>query len=152
MKSTSIIARTVVLACLSVLFFTGSAISQEPRGFLGEKKVDLGKGSTTWWLEDDGVVPSKAGCHVEIRSQTDRTPTGRSFGEWCEDRNGTKTNATGPILVETGPATLGVHEHPHDVGHPKLIDCAVWCGKPSGMCRVVAGPPPCATSAICSCN
>jgi hypothetical protein len=102
-----------------------------------------GAGTTSWWLDSDGVDPGKPGCH--IGASEDGKPNGRMFGEAC--------TAEG-LLVESNPGAGELHKHSDDTGHPDLFDCEDWCegtGHKGGSC-VAAEAPPCAASAKCSCN
>ncbi|AXS39812.1 hypothetical protein [Breoghania sp. L-A4] len=102
-----------------------------------------GMGTSSWWTDTDGVDPGSAGCH--IGRTEDGTLSGRTFGEACTEAG---------LLVESNPGAEELHKHTDDIGHPDLFDCNAWCtgqGKASGMC-VAAEAPPCASSAICSCQ
>jgi hypothetical protein len=108
------------------------------------------KGVTTFWTDTgDGVDPGRAGCHIEITSATNltRPKGGRVFGEACTKEG---------LLIETNPGRNAPHPHKNDQGHPDLFDCNMWCRgaqmRSGGVCRVVNGPAPCRTSAICACK
>jgi hypothetical protein len=107
------------------------------------KPDDWVKGETTWWKDTDGVDPGTAGCH--IGTDAEGAPNGRMFGEAC---------LPGGLLVESNPGVDELHSHSDDIGHPDKFDCNAWCvgqGNSSGICEL-ASAPPCAQSALCSCN
>ena len=107
------------------------------------KPEDWAPGTTTWWLDTDGVDPGEAGCH--IGTDSNGVPNGRMFGEACLSEE---------LLVESNPGADQLHSHENDIGHPDTFDCAEWCreqGAESGRCEVVAAPP-CAKSARCACD
>ncbi len=120
-----------------------------PAGALGQLEFtpeDWQEGATTWWIESEGNEPGIAGCH--IGADSDGSPNGRTFGEFC---------LADGILVETtpGPGGAVLHSHENDIGRPSRIDCAAWCignGDLGGMCEVATAAPPCAQSARCVCN
>ena len=112
-------------------------------GTIEFKPNDWIEGETSWWIDSDGVAPGVAGCH--IGTDESGAPNGRMFGEACLP-NGR--------LVESNPGADELHSHADDTGHPDTFDCAEWCvgqGGSSGAC-FPAPAPPCARSAICSCN
>jgi hypothetical protein len=117
-----------------------------PPGALGQvefKPQDWQEGTTSWWVDSDGVEPGIAGCH--IGTDSDGVPNGRMFGETCR---------AGGILLETTPGAGVVHRHENDVGHSGQIDCKAWCvgtGSGGGTCEIAAAPP-CAQSARCLCD
>jgi hypothetical protein len=79
------------------------------------------------------------------RGERIRTEDGRSFGEACLPDG---------RLVESNPGANELHSHADDTGHPDTFDCAAWCagqGASGGAC-VPAPAPPCARSALCSCE
>ena len=45
------------------------------------KPDDWIEGTTTWWLDSDGIDPGTPGCH--IGTDESGTPNGRMFGEAC---------------------------------------------------------------------
>lgn len=108
--------------------------------------------AVTYWYDTDGIDPGVAGCHVEVKGPTDRTPTGRSFPEGC----------LGGILIESNPGANEIHEHGNDVGNPNYVNCANWCKEvkktKGGACITVSAGPaepkvaPCKTSARCECK
>ena len=113
------------------------------KGTFDFKPTDWTKGVTTWWKDSDGVDPGTAGCHIG----TDREgiPNGRMFGEACLPDG---------MLVESNPRADLVHTHTNDIGHPDKFDCNAWCigrGSSKGVCTP-APAPPCAQSAMCTCN
>jgi hypothetical protein len=113
------------------------------KGTFDFKPADWNAGATTWWEDTDGVDPGTAGCH--IGTDSDGNPNGRMFGEACLPDG---------LLVETNPRAGLVHKHTNDVGHPDKFDCNAWCiGQKSskGVCTS-APAPPCAQSAMCTCN
>jgi len=120
--------------------------SDLPTGALGRYEFtpqDWQEGTTTWWIDSEGVEPGIAGCH--LGTDSDGSQNGRVFGELCLDAG---------ILAETTPGPSVLHSHENDIGRPTQIDCAVWCmgnGSTGGMCEV-APAPPCAQSARCVCN
>ena len=112
-------------------------------GTIELKPSDWIEGEVTWWVDSDGVAPGVAGCH--IGADASGVPNGRMFGEACLP-NGR--------LVESNPGADELHSHPDDTGHPDTFDCAEWCvaqGASGGTCTP-APAPPCAESAICSCE
>ncbi len=112
-------------------------------GTIEFKPNDWIEGGTTWWVDSDGVAPGVAGCH--IGTDESGVPNGRMFGEACLP-NGR--------LVESNPGADELHSHKDDTGHPDTFDCAAWCvgqGASGGACSP-APAPPCAQSAICSCE
>ncbi len=117
-----------------------------PAGTMGQFEFtpqDWQEGTTTWWIDNEGVEPGIAGCH--IGTDSDGSPNGRMFGEAC---------LADGILVETTPGAGRLHSHENDIGRPSQIDCAAWCvgnGDLGGTCEVAAAPP-CAQSARCVCN
>ena len=123
-----------------------SGQSDLPTGALGRYEFtpqDWQEGTTTWWIDSEGVEPGIAGCH--LGADSDGAPNGRTFGEFC---------LADGILVETGPGGGVLHSHENDIGRPTRIDCAAWCignGDLGGMCEVAAAPP-CVQSARCVCN
>ncbi len=124
---------------------SGAADMAGAKGTFSFKPSDWkGTGHKSWWKDSDGVGPGVAGCHVG----TDETgkANGRTFGEACL-ANG--------LLVESNPGKDVLHSHKDDIGHPDTFDCNKWCkasGKTAGVCQVVTGPAPCASSAICKCQ
>jgi hypothetical protein len=100
---------------------------------------------STYWDDTDGVSPKVAGCHVGVTQ--DGKPNGRFFGEACQSNQ---------VLIESNPGAGVIHVHTNDLGHPDTFDCKAWCvgarHAKGGVCKAVAGPPPCTTSAICECN
>ena len=139
----------ILAVCVPVLVLLHAAAAQDGTpGYKGKTILDMKKGVTTYWIDTgDGVEPDIAGCHVEVRSRTDQTRTGRVVGEQCR--------ADG-LLVETTPAKGEIHEHLNDIGHPYLFDCNAWCvgvkRARSGVCTAQQGPAPCTASARCVCN
>ncbi len=112
-------------------------------GTIEFKPNDWIEGETTWWVDSDGVAPGVAGCH--IGTDESGVPNGRMFGEACLP-NGR--------LVESNPGADEIHSHNDDTGHPDTFDCVAWCvgqGSSGGACSP-APAPPCAQSAICSCE
>ena len=112
-------------------------------GIIAFKPIDWIKGATTWWVDSDGVHPGVAGCH--IGTDESGTPNGRTFGEACLPNGG---------LVESNPGGGVLHSHSDDTGHPDGFDCTAWCigqGGSGGRCTP-APAPPCADSAVCSCE
>lgn len=118
--------RIILLACLAVSAVV-SAGEHEP--YLGPqsegaKDIQGALGTfplypeTTYWKDSDGVSPGVAGCHYEIKSLKDTTPTGNAFGEVCTSYG---------FLIETNPGKGVAHSHKRDVGHPDLFDCNAWC-------------------------
>jgi len=125
-----------------------SAGAKGMRGALGtiEYKPSDWKGKiSTYWDDTDGVAPKVAGCHVGVTQ--DGRPNGRFFGEACQSDQ---------ALIESNPGAGVIHVHTNDLGHPDTFDCKAWCvgaaHAKGGVCKAVAGPPPCTTSAICQCN
>lgn len=113
------------------------------KGAFDFKPQDWMEGSISWWKDSDGVSPAVAGCH--IGTDAEGNPNGRMFGEACLPDG---------LLVESNPASLELHSHVNDVGHPDKFDCNAWCigeGASGGVCRA-APAPPCAESAFCACN
>jgi len=113
------------------------------KGTFEFKPEDWIQGATTWWKDSDGVDPGKPGCHVGTDSEGN--PNGRMFGEACLPDG---------LLVESNPGAGEVHSHTNDIGHPDTFDCNEWCigeGASKGVCTAAAAPP-CAQSAMCSCN
>jgi hypothetical protein len=140
---------------LAALIWLGAAQAQhglqppDRMGFRGTMAVDMGKGVTTYWYDaGDGIQPGVGGCHIEVRSMTDRRPTGRIITEQCR--------ADG-LLVETTPEKGKIHPHENDIGHPYLFDCNIWCvgsgnGR-GGSCRTFkTHKVNCPTSARCVCD
>ncbi len=112
-------------------------------GTIELKPNDWIEGETTWWVDSDGVAPGVAGCH--IGTDENGVPNGRMFGEACLP-NGR--------LVESNPGGDVLHSHHDDTGHPDTFDCVAWCvgqGRSGGRCSP-APAPPCAQSAVCSCE
>ena len=110
-------------------------------------------GTTTYWIDSDGVLPGVAGCHRETDGDGVTLKDGRHFGEMCLDKN---------RLVESNPGVDVKHDHANDTGHPDQFSCKDWCigeGASGGSCVVVDPIPPCSsespfykTSAMCSCD
>ena len=158
--ATTAIFRLLALSIPLVLWL-GAASAQEPQhppsplakgmpGALGTfdyRPPDYKADVRSYWYDTDGVDPGVAGCHVGVAGEKDKTPNGRVFGEACRDIR---------VLIESNPAADQIHGHADDVGHPDLFDCNAWCKQAKkasgGVCRVVSGPAPCKTSAICSCK
>ncbi len=141
----------ILAVCIPVLILLNAAQGQTPDrlGFMGTTPINKGKGVTTYWYDaGDGIQPGVGGCHIEVRSMTDRTPTGRVIAERC--------NAEG-LLIETTPEKDVVHAHENDIGHAYLFDCNVWCigsgnGR-GGSCQPVKmHRVKCARSARCVCK
>jgi len=112
-------------------------------GTFSFKPQDWKEGETTWWKDSDGIGPGVAGCHIGTDDKGQ--PNGRMFGEACLP-NG--------LLVESNPGAGELHSHSNDTGHPDTFDCNAWCidkGATGGSCQAAAAPP-CAKSAICSCD
>ncbi len=104
---------------------------------------DWKEGETSWWKDSDGIAPGIAGCHLGTDEKGELN--GRMFGEACLP-NG--------LLVESNPGKDELHSHENDTGKPDTFDCNAWCvaeGKTGGECTA-APAPPCAESALCSCN
>ena len=102
-----------------------------------------GVGTTSWWLDSEGVDPGTAGCHLGVTE--DGKPNGRMCGEACTEAG---------LLVESNPGTEVLHKHTDDTGHPDLFDCNAWCvgkGEARGACAA-AEAPPCKASARCACE
>ena len=113
------------------------------KGTFEFKPEDWIEGATTWWKDSDGVDPGVAGCHIGTDGEGE--PNGRMFGEACLPDG---------LLVESNPGAGELHKHGNDVGHPDKFDCNAWCigkGAREGICTAAAAPP-CAASAICTCN
>jgi hypothetical protein len=146
--------RVLVLMILMTLVFAlsaaadgkpspGAAGMSGATGTIEFKPQDYQPGQTSWWLDTDGVAPGTAGCHLGTDANGD--PNGRMFGEACLDDG---------RLVESNPGSDELHSHSNDLGHPDTFDCNAWCvgqGSGGGMCTVAAAPP-CAASALCSCD
>lgn len=112
-------------------------------GTIEFKPKDWKEGETTWWIDSEGIAPGVAGCHIS--TDDSGAPNGRMFGEACL-ANGR--------LVESNPGIDVLHSHKNDLGHPDTFDCAAWCvghGSSGGVCTA-ASAPPCAQSAMCSCE
>jgi hypothetical protein len=112
-------------------------------GTIEFKPSDWIEGEITWWVDSDGVAPGVAGCHIGTDENGD--PNGRMFGEACLPSG---------LLVESNPGAEELHSHSDDTGHPDTFECAAWCvgqGGSGGTCSS-APAPPCAESAICSCE
>lgn len=105
------------------------------------------EGTTTEWLDTDGVAPEVAGCHIEL----DPANPPRHFGELCTPDG---------LLVETNPGVNQAHAHSNDLGSPDVFNCNTYCQgeyRVGGSCQpVIEIEPteafPCETSAICSCD
>jgi len=114
-------------------------------GTIEYKPADWKGKVSTYWDDTDGVAPGVAGCHVGV-TQAGK-PDGRFFGEACQSNQ---------VLIESNPGAGVIHVHTGDLGHPDTFDCKAWCVGTShpkgGICKAVAGPPPCTASAICQCN
>jgi len=114
-------------------------------GTIEYKPADWKGKESTYWDDTDGVAPGVAGCHVGV-TQAGK-PDGRFFGEACQSNQ---------VLIESNPGAGVIHVHTGDLGHPDTFDCKAWCVGTShpkgGICKAVAGPPPCTASAICQCN
>jgi hypothetical protein len=150
-------ARIVIAICIPALMLSNatgadhgapSAGAKGMPGALGtiEYKPTDWKGKiSTYWDDTDGVAPKVAGCHVGVTQ--DGKPNGRFFGEACQSDQ---------VLIESNPGAGVIHVHTNDLGHPDTFDCKAWCvgaaHAKGGVCKAVAGPPPCTTSAICQCN
>lgn len=123
-----------------------SANAKDMPGALGTfefRPDDWQEGTTSWWLDSDGVDPGTAGCHIGTDDKGE--PNGRMFGEACM-ADGT--------LVESNPGAVELHSHKNDTGHPDKFDCNAWCvgkGAATGAC-VAAKAPPCEQSAMCKCE
>ena len=107
------------------------------------KPADWMEGTTSWWIDSDGVDPAVAGCHIGTAAEG--KPNGRMFGEACLPDG---------LLVESNPGADELHSHANDIGHPDMFDCNEWCvgqGASKGVC-VVAAAPPCEASAMCACD
>ncbi len=139
----------IVMVILASTAMADSAPSPEAQGMPGAKgtfdfkPADWTEGVTTWWKDTDGVDPGTAGCH--IGTDSDGNPNSRMFGEACLPDG---------LLVESNPSAGLVHKHTNDVGHPDTFDCSEWCigqGSSTGVCTV-APSPPCAQSAMCTCD
>ena len=144
-----------IAICIPMLMFLGVAHAHEPSegakgmpGALGTiefKPADWQGNVTTYWKDTDGVAPGVAGCHIGVTQAGQ--PNGRFFGEACQSDR---------ILIESNPGAGVIHAHTNDLGHPDTFDCNAWCkgakNARGGVCRTVAGPPPCKTSARCECN
>ena len=113
-------------------------------GTIEYKPSDWAGKVSTYWDDTDGVAPGVAGCHVGVTQSGQ--PNGRFFGEACQSNQ---------VLIESNPGAGVVHAHTNDLGHPDTFDCKAWCTGTShkgGVCKAVAGPPPCTKSAICECS
>ena len=115
-------------------------------GTIEYRPPDWRPGGITFWYDTDGVDPGVPGCHIGVVDGSG-TPNGRTFGEACAD---------GRVLIESNPGVRQIHGHNEDTGHTDTFDCHAWCvgmrrGQ-TGICRAVAGPPPCAQSAVCECR
>ena len=147
------IYRLILIISLSLMAGSFSHAEAEPssgaEGMPGAKGTfefspeDHTPGKTTWWKDTDGVSPGVAGCH--IGADENGTPNGRTFGEACLPDG---------LLVESNPGKDELHSHNNDKGRPDTFDCNAWCtgtGKKGGACEA-APSPPCAQSAVCSCE
>ena len=114
-------------------------------GAIEYKPSDWKGNVSTYWKDTDGIDPGVAGCHIGVTKHG--RSNGRFFGEACQS---TQT------LIESNPDAGVVHAHMNDLGHPDTFDCKAWCvgakHATAGVCKVVAGPAPCARSAQCECN
>lgn len=112
-------------------------------GTIEFKPKDWKEGETTWWIDSEGIAPGMAGCH--IGTDESGAPNGRMFGEACLPDG---------RLVESNPGIDQLHSHGNDLGKPDTFDCGAWCvgqGSAGGVC-IAATAPPCAQSAMCSCE
>jgi len=131
--------------CTSADDHAPSPGAREMPGAMGTielKPDDWMEGTTTWWLDSDGIDPGTPGCH--IGTDAGGIPNGKAFGEACLPSG---------LLVESNPGADELHSHGNDIGHPDTFDCVIWCqaaGSSSGVCAS-APAPPCGASARCEC-